>query len=103
MAVLALLAPEAPANVLFDSLLTAFLLALSFCEWTAWLAGGQRIGALLLAAIAWSLAALSHAVFQLLPFFLIVLLYIPVTRRLGGRQTRRMLASLAVRKYMTHG
>jgi hypothetical protein len=86
--------PETAANVLFDTLLTGFLLALGLCALTAWLTSRMGLPALLLAAISFSLAALSHAVFQLIAVFLTAILYIPLRRSMGPAKASQMAASL---------
>ncbi len=94
LAIFAILSPEAPPDILSETLLTGLLLALALCGFAAWVTGRMSPSALLLVGISSSLAALSHAVFQLLPLFLTAVLYFPVRSAMGRTKARHMAASL---------
>jgi hypothetical protein len=94
--IFAAIAPEYRVDILFDSVFTSLLVAVTVYASVAWVGGRVGMAGLVAAGVSASLAALSHAVFQLLGPFLIVWLYLWVRDAAGRRKVQQLAVSILI-------
>ncbi len=92
--IFAAIAQEYQIDVLFESAFTSLFLAATIYACVAWVGGRAGLAGLVVAALGASLAALSHAVFQLLGPFLIVWLSLWVRNPAGRRKVRQLAVAM---------